>query len=135
VHTVEIVVMYAAAVILVFLAAVLARQRYMLRVSGAIPVAIQVHGARWTYGVARFVGDELRWYRAIGFGTRPTKVMSRADLRILTRRAPGPAELSSLPGTAVVVECLDHERTWVLAFSESAFTGFVSWLEATAPRS
>jgi hypothetical protein len=135
VHTVETVVMYAAVVILVFLAAVLARQRYMLRASGGIPVAIQVHGARWTYGIARFVGGELRWYRAIGFGTRPTKVMARADLRILTRRPPGPAEFSSLPGTAVVVECVDHERTWVLAFSESAFTGFVSWLEATAPRS
>ncbi|MDP9093618.1 MAG: DUF2550 domain-containing protein [Actinomycetota bacterium] len=131
-HTVETVVMYAAGVILVFLAAVLARQRYMLRLGGAIPVAIQLRGARWSYGIARIVGSELQWYRASRLGTRPTKVMSRTDLRILTRRAPGPAELSSLPGTAVVVECVDHHGTWVLAFTENAFTGFVSWLEASA---
>jgi hypothetical protein len=117
--------------VIVVFAGVLARQRYMLRVTGGVPVAIQVRGTRWTYGIARFVGGELRWYRAIGLGIRPTKVLSRAHLIISARRSPEPAELPALPVTAVIVQCLDGERAWVLAFSESAFTGFVSWLEAT----
>ena len=123
----------AIAVVLVAMCAVLARQRYMLRTGGALPVAVRRRGHRWTYGTARFVGNELRWYRALGMGTRPTLCLRRPDLTILHHRAPEPGELNALPATARIVECRDDGRTTVLAFNESAFTGFVSWLEA-APR-
>lgn len=107
----------------------------MLRVSGAISLAIRVGGNRWLYGVARYVGGELRWYRALGFGTRPSKVLRRSQLRVVGRRAPDPSELKSLPAAVVIVECSDGIETTVLALGESAFTGFVSWLEASAPMS
>jgi len=132
VHTIDLLALATAAVFIVLMAGVLARQRYMLRVGGAVPLALRTDGGRWGYGIARFLGDELRWYRAFGFGTRPSRVMHRAQLQILSRRQATAAESSSLPATAVVVECRHAGRPCTLAFSESAFTGFVSWLEASS---
>ena len=61
-------------------ALIIARQRYMLRSPGGIPLATRRlgggrrpnSGTRGVYGVGRYNGDELRWYRALGIGTRPT---------------------------------------------------------------
>jgi hypothetical protein len=135
VHTVDLVVVCMVLVLVVVFAAVLARQRYMLRVAGGLPVAVRVRGNRWVYGIARYAGGELRWYRAIGIATRPTKVLDRSQLSILTHRPPDASELASLPATAVIVECRYGDGSATLAFSEGAFTGFISWLEASSPRS
>lgn len=134
-HAVDVVVACAAVLVAIVFIAVLARQRYMLRVAGGLPVAVRVRNNRWVYGIARYAGGELRWYRAIGVGTRPTKVLYRADLSVVSHRPPVASELSSLPDTSVIVECRAGEGSATLAFGESAFTGFVSWLEASAPMS
>ena len=133
-HTVDLVGVCAAVLVVVALLAVLARQRYMLHVAGGQPVAVQLRGDRWVYGIGRYSGGELRWYRALGVGTRPTKVLRRAEVSIVRSRRPLDAESSALPATAMVVECRDGDGLTVLALSESGFTGFVSWLEASAPR-
>lgn len=134
-NIVDFLVGGAVVLILVVLVAVLARQRYMLRVAGGVPVAVRVRGDRWVYGIARYAGGELRWYRGIGIGTRPTAVLHRSELSIVTHRPPGPAELASLPAAAIIVECRYGDGTATFGFSESAFTWFVSWLEASAPMS
>ncbi|MHB8696340.1 MAG: DUF2550 domain-containing protein [Solirubrobacteraceae bacterium] len=134
-HAVDLAAVFLAALAIVLTGGVLARQRYMLRVSGAIALAIRIGGDRWLYGVARYVGGELRWYRALGFGTRPSKVLRRSRLQVVGRRAPDARELKSLPSTVVIVECSDGVDTTVLALGESAYTGFVSWLESSAPMS
>ena len=106
----------------------------MLRAPGATPVAIRpAAGSRWQYGVARYAGGELRWYRSLGLGTRPSRVLKRREVTVRSRRAPAQAELSSLPSTAVIVECRDGDADVFLALNESAYTGFVSWLESSAP--
>jgi len=123
------------AVIAVVLAAgILARQRYMLRATGTVPMAIQ-RGSRWGYGVGRYDGDELRLFRALGWGTRPTRVLRQGQVEVLARRGPRDVERKTLPPTAVVVECRVDGETFVFAIGESAYTGFVSWLESSAPRS
>jgi hypothetical protein len=135
VHVVDLVVVCTAAVLLLICAAVLARQRYMLRAAGAIPLALRGRGQRWQYGIARYVGSELRWYRSLGLGTRPTRVLRRGHLSVLSSRRPDEAELASLPPSALVVTCRDGADVTVLALGDSAYTGFVSWLEASAPMS
>ena len=90
-------------------------------------------GNRWLYGIGRYDGGELRWYRALGVGTRPSRVLRRGHVEVLGRRAPRLAERGSLPPTAVIVECRTDGEVVALAFGESAFTGFVSWLESLAP--
>ena len=132
-HTVDVIGVCAIVVVLLLFAAILARQRYMLRATGTLPLAVQ-RGNRWLYGIARYEGGELRFYRALGVGTRPSRVLRRGRVEVLNRRGPLPSERTALPATAVVVECRTDGETVALAFGESAFTGFVSWLESSAPR-
>lgn len=134
-HVVDLVVVCTVAVLLVLCAAVLARQRYMLRVAGGIPLALRRRGQRWQYGIARYVGSELRWYRSLGLATRPSRVLRRGELSVISSRRPEPTELSSLPASAVVVTCHDGADETLLALGDNAYTGFVSWLEASAPMS
>jgi hypothetical protein len=131
-HTVDVIVVGAAIVVVVVFAAILARQRQMLRTTGAVPLALQ-RGNRWLYGIGRYQRGELRFYRALGWGTRPTRVLRRGQVEVLGRRGPYESERKSLPPTAVVIECRTGGETLALAIGESAYTGFVSWLESSAP--
>jgi Protein of unknown function (DUF2550) len=134
VHTVDVILVCAAVAVLLVCLLVLARQRFMLRAPGAIPVALLPgNTARWQYGVVRFAGEELRWYRSLGLATRPNRVLQRRDVTVVGRRAPLRSEQQSLPATAVVVQCRDGGTELSLALGEGAYTGFVSWLEASAP--
>ena len=132
-HTVDVIVVCAAIVLVVLFAAILARQRHMLRATGAMPLAMQ-RGNRWLYGVARYQDTELRFYRALGWGTRPSRVLRRGQVEVLGRRPPAESERNSLPSTAVVVECRADGETFAFAIGDSAFTGLISWLESSAPR-
>jgi hypothetical protein len=133
VRVVDGVAIAALIAIIVVLALVIARQRHMLHSAGGIPLAVR-RGNRWLYGVARYDGEEFRWYRAIDLGPRPTRVLRRGQLQVLSRREPTPNELRSLPPTAIIVECRDPNGDITLALADGAFTGFVSWLESSAPR-
>ena len=106
----------------------------MLRADGAIPIAVRT-GNRWSYGVARYAGEEFRIYMALGLGTRPSRRLARVSVVVDRHQPPGPAERISLPDWAVVVECHDSTGPVILGLSDSAYTGFVSWLESSAPRS
>lgn len=133
-HIIDIAVVCAAVVVLFGFAIILARQRFMLRAEGTIPVALRLTAtSRWQYGVARYAGGQLRWYRSLGVGTRPNRVLERRQVSVVGRRSPGKADLQALPPTAVIVECRDGEADVFLALGESAYTGFVSWLESSAP--
>jgi hypothetical protein len=132
VHIVDVIVVCVAVLMVVLGAAILARQRHMLRATGAMPLAMQ-RGHRWLYGVARYNGGELRFYRALGVGTRPSRVLRRGQVEVIGRRGPAESERGSLPATAVVVECRVEGETFAFAIGESALTGFVSWLESSAP--
>jgi hypothetical protein len=116
------------------LALIIARQRLMLRSPGGIPLAVQTRGSRWTYGIGRYAGDELQWFRALGIGTRPSRSLRRSELRVLSRTQATGGDLASLPPDAVIVRCSDSLGPITLGLSDSAYTGFVSWLEASAPR-
>ncbi|MDQ6850048.1 MAG: DUF2550 domain-containing protein [Actinomycetota bacterium] len=132
-HLIDVLVLCLAALVLVAVALVLARQRFMLRAPGTVPLAIRARNARWQYGVGRYSGAELRWYRSLGLGTRPSRVLERAQLSILNRRPPLDSESSALPSSAVIVECRAGDGDVLLALGAGAYTGFVSWLEASAP--
>lgn len=132
-HTFDVIAGTVAVVAIVVLCGLLARQHNMLRSAGAIPLAVRGRSGRWQYGIARYVGVEMRWYRALGLGPRPTRVLRQGEVRLVSRRQPQPAELSSVPPAAVIIECSDGRGPMTMAFGESAYTGFVSWLEASAP--
>jgi Protein of unknown function (DUF2550) len=133
VQIVDFVGLLLLAALVVFCGAVIARQRHMIRSPGAIPLATRRRGTHWSYGVGQYIGGELRWYRALGIGTRPSRVLRRGDVKILGHRAPSRLERGALPTASVIVDCRDSSGYLTIALSEGAFTGFVSWLEASAP--
>jgi hypothetical protein len=131
-RVVDILAVCAVLVAVLAFGAVLARQRHMLRLGGAVPLAVH-RGNRWLYGIGRYHGGELRWYRALGIGTRPSRVLRRGEVEVLRRRQRLESERHMLPENVVVVSCRVSGDTVDLALGDSAFTGFVSWLESSAP--
>ena len=76
-----------AVVAIVVLCGLLARQRQHAALGGRDPGRrSRAFGVRWQYGIARYVGVELRWYRALGLGTRPTRVLRQGEVRLVLER-------------------------------------------------
>lgn len=90
-------------------------------------------GKGWVYGVSRYNGDRIEWFRVFSYAPRPRRLLEREAIEVLERRSPqGEEELALLSG-AVVLAC-SHQGTRVeLAMSEDALTGFLAWLEAAPP--
>lgn len=132
-HIVDVVAVCVTVIAVIACAVVLARQRYMVRAVGAIPMAVLSANGRWLYGIGRYAGAQLRWYRSLGLGTRPSRVLWRAQLQVVGHRAPGPDESRALPAGAVIVDCRVGAEELVLALGQGAFTGFISWIEASSP--
>lgn len=130
---VDAIGLVAVLLVVLLLSTLIARQRFMLRSDGTIAVAVKA-GSRWQYGVARFAGEELQWFRVLGIGTRPTRSLRRGDLVVISNHTATAEEQASLPPTAVIVECVDSIGPITLGLADSAYTGFVSWLESSAPR-
>jgi hypothetical protein len=130
---VDAVGLVAVVLCVLVLSLLIARQRFMLRSVGGIAVAVR-HGTRWQYGVARYLGEDLQWFRIWGVGTRPTRSLHRSELKVLSSRSATANDQAQLPADAVIVECEDAGGPITLGLAESAYTGFVSWLESSAPR-
>ncbi|MDT0269997.1 DUF2550 domain-containing protein [Streptomyces sp. DSM 44915] len=90
-------------------------------------------GKGWRYGVARYSGDRVEWFRVFSYAPRPRQSLHRERIEVRARRVPeGDEELALLPG-AVVLSCRHDGREVELAMSEDALTGFLAWLEAAPP--
>lgn len=90
-------------------------------------------GKGWIYGVARYNGDRIDWFRIFSYAPRPRRTMERGGIEVLDRRLPSGEEELALLSDQVVLGCgLDGTRV-ELAMSEDALTGFLAWLEAAPP--
>lgn len=129
----------AAVILVVALVAALAglvlRRRYLGRGGGTIECAVRGLGRTpsWRLGVARYAGDELRWYRIFGLWPTAGVVLSRRDLEIVTRDEPSTAEHAVLGSDAVILTCRSGAGSTDIAMSRAALTGFLAWLEAAPP--
>ncbi|GGK18985.1 hypothetical protein GCM10010124_09500 [Pilimelia terevasa] len=126
--------------ILLLLAVVLVlylRRAAIARSGGTIPVHLRLStvlpGRGWSPGLARFAGDELRWFRIFSFAPRPRRVLSRRGLVIADRRLPDGPERAVLPADWVVLRCLNRSTVVEIAMAGPTVAGFLSWLEAAPP--
>lgn len=119
--------------VVAYLGIVTLRKQQLLGRPGGLPLALKFGADKWSLGVGRYVGDEMLWYGAFRLGRRPTRVLRRATLEVTGQRGRRAAETILAPD-AVVVECLADGERVSLALSAAAVTGFLSWLEASAPR-
>jgi len=93
-------------VILVLAAAGIAARRFLLeRGGGTVECGLRRQNGSWRLGVARYRGEELRWYGIFGLSVRPDEVFPRRDLTVVSRRLPTEAEAASLGPGMIVVEC------------------------------
>ncbi|WP_326596525.1 DUF2550 domain-containing protein [Streptomyces sp. NBC_01803] len=118
-----------------------ARRRLIQRSGGTFdcsarfvpPRAGQSSGKGWLYGVARYNGDNVEWFRVFSYAPRPRRTLQRDRIQVRERRHPqGDEELALLPG-AMVLSCRHNGFDVELAMSEDALTGFLAWLEAAPP--
>ncbi|MFB4196096.1 DUF2550 domain-containing protein [Streptomyces carpaticus] len=117
------------------------RRRLIQRLGGTFdcsarfraPTAGQSLGKGWIYGVARYNGDRVEWFRVFSYAVRPRRALERDRIQVRERRQPqGEEELALLSG-AVVLSCRHDGDDVELAMSEDALTGFLAWLEAAPP--
>jgi hypothetical protein len=135
-----VVVEWIAIGVLVVLAAVAAlfiRRALVMRAGGAIRLHLRLStmldGRGWSPGFARFIGDELRWYRMFSFAIRPKRVLSRRGLVVERRRLPQGQERLVLPADGIILRCISRHAPVEIAMATSTVTGFLSWLEAAPP--
>ncbi|GAA5182412.1 DUF2550 domain-containing protein [Rugosimonospora acidiphila] len=124
-------------ILLCALGVLFVRREVISRGRGSIELSFRlstwIAGRGWSPGIARFVGDELRWYRVFSFALRPRRVLSRRSLAVESRRVPDSPELLVLPDNWVIVRCTSNHAPVEIAMAEATLTGFLSWIEAAPP--
>ncbi|MCD9902021.1 DUF2550 domain-containing protein [Streptomyces sp. MT29] len=90
-------------------------------------------GKGWVYGVARYSGDHVDWFRVFSYAPRPRRGLERSAIEVIARRLPEGEEELALLSDSVVLGCLHRGTRLELAMSEDALTGFLAWLEAAPP--
>ncbi|MFE6284494.1 DUF2550 domain-containing protein [Streptomyces sp. NPDC057877] len=90
-------------------------------------------GKGWAYGVARYNGDRVEWFRVFSYAPRPRRTLERSAIEVAGRRHPEGEEELALLSDAVILTCLHRGTRLELAMSEDALTGFLAWLEAAPP--
>ncbi|MFR9676819.1 DUF2550 domain-containing protein [Streptomyces sp. TR06-5] len=90
-------------------------------------------GKGWVYGVARYNGDRVDWFRVFSYALRPRRTLERAGVDVLARRMPSGEEELALLSDQVVLSCTLYGTRVELAMSDDALTGFLAWLEAAPP--
>jgi hypothetical protein len=99
----------------------------------APPPGGSASGKGWAYGIARYNGDCVEWFRVFSYAPRPRRVLRRGVIVVSGRRAPEGEEELALLSDARILTC-DHRGVHLeLAMSEDALTGFLAWLEAAPP--
>jgi hypothetical protein len=113
---------------------VLVHQRRMVASAGGLPVAFKRAGERWANGVGRYAGDELIWYRTLSLSPTAAVRLPRDQLSVTATRAWDASRDAALRPSLAIVECRLNSTEVSLGFPEDGVTGFLSWLEASAPR-
>lgn len=91
------------------------------------------NGKGWGYGIARYNGDRIEWFRVFSYSPRPRRILERSAIEVAGRRTPEGEEELALLSDAVILACLHRDSRLELAMSEDALTGFLAWLEAAPP--
>lgn len=129
-----VVVCLLAAVAVAAWALVIVHQRRLLSSVGGLAVAFKRDKQRWANGVGRYAGDQFVWYRTLTLSPTASVRLPRTELHVRSSRAWDPREDMALRPNLSIVECEFRGERIYLGFPDSGLTGFLSWLEASAPR-
>jgi len=110
------------------------RQRWMVATPGALPVALAIENAPWSNGVGRYEGDELVWYRTLSLSPLAAERLKRGEITVTGTRDWDSRRDRALRPNLRIVELKMPRGVVRLGFPDDGLTGFLSWLEASAPR-
>jgi hypothetical protein len=113
---------------------VVVHQRRIVSSVGGLPVALKRGEQRWANGVGRYAGDEFVWYRTLTLSPAAAMRLPRGELSVVSSRAWDPSCDMALRPNLSIVECRFRGERVSLGFPDTGLTGFLSWLEASAPR-
>ena len=113
---------------------VVVRRRLLDRVGGTLDVSWRRQRSRhapsgslgWSFGVARFDGDRLLWFKTFSLSPRPRHVLSRSALSLGSRRRPHGAETVAVVADATIVECHHDDEVFELAVPSLALPGLLA---------
>ncbi|MBD0293242.1 MAG: DUF2550 domain-containing protein [Jiangellaceae bacterium] len=130
-------VIAAAAAMIVLGVSALFLRRSVLQRDGGFDMCLRVgrhgFGNGWVFGIGRYRGDALEWFRTFSFGGRPNRSLRRAELGVVERRTPDGEESAELPSGHLVLTCRVGDRSLDVSMSDRASTAFLAWLEAAPP--
>src|ERR671910_1850864 len=112
-------------------------RRNLLQREGGFDMCLRLGGSGWAggwvFGVGRYRGDDLEWFRTFSYGGRPKRSLRRPELTVLGRREPDGEEAYDLPAGHLVLTCeVDHAPLDV-SMTEPASMAFLAWIEAAPP--
>lgn len=125
----------ALLVVLLVVAVVLRRRR--VERSGGFDMSLRLGrdgwAGGWAFGVGRYRGERLEWFRTFSLAPRPHTTFTRRQLAVLRRRLPDRREVHDLPPGHVVLVCRADATSVELSMAEPSSTAFLAWLEAAPP--
>lgn len=87
----------------------------------------------WTFGVGRYRGDRLEWYRTFSLAPRPKRVLDRDQIVVTDRRELTDRERYELPRDHVVLQWSVKEGELEASMSRGSATAFLAWVESAPP--
>ncbi|WP_216853121.1 DUF2550 domain-containing protein [Phytoactinopolyspora halotolerans] len=132
------VILIAVAVLVAVALAVLYLRRSVLQREGGFDMCMRVGSQQgwaggWVFGIGRYRGEQLEWFRTFSFAPRPKRSFRRGELAVNSRRVPDSEEDYELPAGHVVLGCAVGPTTVEVSMTEPASTAFLAWLEAAPP--
>lgn len=124
-------------IVLCALGVLFLRRELIARGRGTIELSYRLStlmpGRGWSPGVARFAGEELRWYRVFSLSLWPRHTLVRGRLSVEGRRPPSAAERLVLPSDWIILRCTSNGASIEIAMANKTLAGFLSWIEAAPP--
>lgn len=132
------VVLIVCALAVAVTLAVLFGRRYVLQRDGGFDMCVRSGShdgwaGGWVFGIGRYRGADLEWFRTFSFAARPKRTFARAALMVEGRRQPDAEEAYELPADHTVLTCDLDGAEVEISMTEAASTAFLAWLEAAPP--
>ena len=129
-------------VLLAIVVALVLRRSVLVRRGATVHCGLRLDSTKptrvWQTGMARYTNEDLEWFRLMSLRYQPNYTFVRRSVQIVGRRYPHGAELLAVPHGSVAITCNvitrgGSAREIELAMSEAAVTGFLAWIESSAP--
>ena len=133
----EVLLATVGAVLLLSVAWIWLRRRWLSRTGGTFPCSLRrdlsTVGSPWVLGVARYREHELQWYPAVSLSLWPRRRFDRAHVRAGDQRSRLPADGGLLYDDQRILQLDGPSGGVELAMDAGSLTGLLSWLEAAPP--